>query len=337
MLQEKNLTGSDGNTVMSYQNFLINGAFDFSQRYADTSISNIGSDKYTLDRWWTNSMNTVDVYVQRVAVTDLPGFRYALKIARTANTGLVGRVAQSFEYANVLPLQGKTVTLSFWYKTTGTRLTATYPLYGYDTATADVKEPIVGYANLPGYTPTTTWQRYSATFVVPATAKSFMISLMQSLTTGAGDVLLTGAMLNIGTSAAPFQRAGGTIGGELTLCQRYFEKSYEVNTPPGSAGGVAEDVFYINNLPSASRLTVHTQMYQVVKRAAVDGSKIGLWYGTNGGYGVTTNGRVSVGSGEGIPNTLYGTSDRGFNFRVDDPAPATTQRLGYNWAVDAEL
>lgn len=42
---------------------------------------------------------------------------------------------------------------------------------------------------------------------------------------------ISDAMLNLGTSAAPFQRAGGTIGGELALCQRYYER---YNAPGGS-------------------------------------------------------------------------------------------------------
>lgn len=32
----------------------------------------------------------------------------------------------------------------------------------------------------------------------------------------------------------PFQRAGRSIGDELALCQRYFEKSYEITTTPGT-------------------------------------------------------------------------------------------------------
>jgi hypothetical protein len=171
------VSAGGGVAVQPTQNFLINGAFDFSQRYADASISNIGADKYTLDRWWVNSTNTVDSYVQRVAVTDLPGFRYALKIARTANTGAIGRVQQPLEYTNVLALQGNAVTLSFYYKTTGTPLATPYPAIFFDTATADMKEPTSIVTNLPGYTPTTTWQRYSATFSVPVATKSMNVSL----------------------------------------------------------------------------------------------------------------------------------------------------------------
>lgn len=46
---------------------------------------------------------------------------------------------------------------------------------------------------------------------------------------------ITGVMLNSGNKPPKFYRAGGNRIGELQLCQRYFEKSYEPDTPPGTA------------------------------------------------------------------------------------------------------
>ena len=50
-----------------------------------------------------------------------------------------------------------------------------------------------------------------------------------------GDFIeVTGFRLTEGAEKQPFRRAGGSIGGELALCQRYYEKSYEVGTTPGT-------------------------------------------------------------------------------------------------------
>ena len=48
---------------------------------------------------------------------------------------------------------------------------------------------------------------------------------------------ITGVQLVLGSvlTAGSFSLAGRDLAGELQLCQRYFEKSYEVNTAPGSA------------------------------------------------------------------------------------------------------
>jgi hypothetical protein len=330
------VSAGGGLTAQPTQNFLINSAFDFSQRYGNASISNIGPNKYTLDRWWVNS-DDANVYVQRVAVTDLPGFRYALKIARTASTGAVGRVQQPLEYANVLALQGNAVTLSFYYKTTGTALTSPYPAIMFDTATADMKEPTSIITNLPGYTPTTTWQRYSATFSVPVATKSMNVSLVRSASTGISDALYTGVMLNIGTQAAPFQRAGGTIGAELQLCQRYYEKSYSLGTAPGTTA-VYTGIFVYQHFNTS--LTHDWRMpgpsFKVPKRIVVTPT-IYSFNGAEGECTSTDGGEADYGaaSAQVIP-----AGDNTFGWRQFSGTTATlgsSQKVMWHWAADAEL
>ena len=342
------VSAGGGLTSQPTQNFLINGAMDFSQRYVDSSISNIGADKYTLDRWWVNSTNDANQYVQRVAITDLLGFRYAMKIARTASTGSMGRIQQPLEYANVLPLQGKTVTLSFWYKTTGTALTGLYALYSYDT-TADLKEPLTGYYNFSNYTPTTTWQRYSATFAVPATAKSLAVSLMRTGSSGIGDLLITGAMLNIGTSAAPFQRAGGTIGGELNLCQRYFEKSFPIDAAPANGANATSfatsySTCYAFPLVTWSGAGAPSCVapFKVTKRAIPIatryGNSSGQWaYLLNGSLPTSQTAWTFVNNLGVFPgsNSTYVTET--FLTAENNTAQATLFNVIGHWTADAEL
>ena len=49
----------------------------------------------------------------------------------------------------------------------------------------------------------------------------------------------------------PFRRAGRTIGGELNMCQRFFETSYSTGVAPGSAADTANGWLLCNVTPAA--------------------------------------------------------------------------------------
>ena len=61
------------------------------------------------------------------------------------------------------------------------------------------------------------------------------MSYTPSGTAGANDYFdITGVQLEIAPQATPFSRAGGSIGGELALCQRYYQTPW-LNLPYGYA------------------------------------------------------------------------------------------------------
>ena len=53
-----------------------------------------------------------------------------------------------------------------------------------------------------------------------------------ALTANVSFIEVTQVTVNIGGLPAPFSRAGKTMAGELTACQRYYEKSFSPNTAP---------------------------------------------------------------------------------------------------------
>lgn len=137
----------------------------------------------------------------------------------------------------------------------------------------------------------------------------------------------------------PFKRAGRTISDELMMCQRYFEKSYNITVTPGSSAsdGYVYKV-YMSGLSSAARLYIVSQEYKVQKRTSAGTLQVALWTDTgSGGYGLLTNAKADLANGATTPASFIGTSDSNFAFRADDGVANTNPVVRYHWAVDVEL
>jgi hypothetical protein len=140
---------------------------------------------------------------------------------------------------------------------------------------------------------------------------------------------LSQMMLNIGTSAAPFKRAGGTIGAELQLCQRYYEKSFAVDTTPVTniGSGTGEQLVTVANAGGYGNSA--NFFYKVTKRSSVspilynhgNASNDASWY--NSSDAVVRGGAVSSYSSAGFNILINGDTTR-------------VKALGH-WACDTEL
>jgi hypothetical protein len=180
----------------------------------------------------------------------------------------------------------------------------------------------------------TSFVKYSMTFSVPSGASNgilFRICLgngLGDIASATGDLLSIGeVMLNIGTSAAPFKRAGGTIGGELSLCQRYYEKSYSVDTAPGTSPNVVGSTAYS---PSIANL-IFPVRFSVVKR--VTPSSIIVYSPATGAPNTIRN--ESAGSELAIGTSQSGPG--GFSFYQGAAAGTIGYQYSGHWAADAEL
>lgn len=231
------------------KNFVANGGFDFWQR--GTSFSNpVGA--YTADRFcatWSGGTT--------YTVTQQPSFltssRYALRVQRTAGTTSTAMVflGVGFETVDVIRMQGKTMTWSFYIKA-GSNYSPTGGGLGvsFYTGTGTDQGPFVGHTGEVtqinvGQAITTTATRYSYTFTVPtnATSARFNFAMVPSGTAGANDFYEVADMqLEIGSQATPFSRAGGSIGGELALCQRYYQTDQSAGTGNVSSGYLMQGI-----------------------------------------------------------------------------------------------
>jgi hypothetical protein len=214
------------------KNKVINGDFGVWQR----GISFTTQSAYGPDRWFLTGVTSQMTFAQ--ITSSLPSaFQYGIKLQRNSgatNTDIFS-IAQPFETSTSIPLQGQTVTLSFWAKaganfsaTSGVALIRLYSGTGTNQSAATQFGGWTGYSewqNTNTFAPTTTWTRFTCTGTVPSNATQIGLRIGWSAagTAGADDSLqITGVQLEAGSVATPFTTASGSIGGELALCQRYY-------------------------------------------------------------------------------------------------------------------
>ena len=233
---------------------------------------------YTADRWGVNRNGDATGATVSQS-TDVPtGFRYSLKLQRTAaNTSTAGiYLFNSNETVNTLDLAGQSVTLSFYIKTGANYSGGTLAVQGYYGTGTDQR--VYSYTGATAFinttqTITSTWTRYTFTGSVGSTSTEvgFQVYWTPTGTAGADDsVYITGVQLEAGSTASPFEyRQYGT---EFALCQRYYE-----------TGTNFVDAGYV---PANTPVTFAGSTYAVTKRTAP--TPVFTTVSFTNGYGPTT-------------------------------------------------
>ena len=211
------------------KNFLINGGMDFWQR--GTSFTNPSG--YTADRWFgsRDSGQNNSTYSQQTSggITGLP---YYMRVQRTSGDTQTGSIYlnQSIETTNSYPMANQNVTLSFWARAGSNYSAASNSftlriLYGA-TNNIQMYHYTAGVSNYTNsVTLTTSWQQFTYTVNIPSTSTQVGVEFQAfpTGTAGTNDYFdFAGCQLEISNSVTTFSRAGGSIGAELALCQRYY-------------------------------------------------------------------------------------------------------------------
>jgi hypothetical protein len=245
------------------KNRIINGGMTIDQRYAGASAVVNDTLLYITDRFFVQDFSSGSLTAQRSTVAPA-GFINSLLVTVTATDTSLGateivRVAQRIEGLNVADLgwgaaNAQAVTLSFWVRSslTGTfggaitnnAFNRSYP-FTYAISAANTFE--YKTITIPGDT-TGTWLKdngigldvnfglgagstYSGT--AGAWAASGLLSATGAVSvigTNGATFYITGVQLEKGSVATPFEFR--SIGQELGLCQRYFEKSFGYSVAP---------------------------------------------------------------------------------------------------------
>ena len=235
-------------TGLSYQadfaagkNKIINGGFGVWQR--GTSFSGLGDGAFFADRFAIaflagGASNTASQQTFTPGAAPVAGYeaQFFGRVAATSGSGstILG-ISQKIE--DVRTLAGQTFTFSFYAKADSARTVTSYRIQSFGSG---------GSANVSNSTTfalTTSWARYSYTATMPSVsgktigAGSYLyINLELAAGQASGSPVLDtwGWQLEAGSVPTAFQTATGTLQGELAACQRYYQKSYNQATTPGT-------------------------------------------------------------------------------------------------------
>ena len=263
------LSSLNGGALSGARNRIINGDMRIDQRNAGAATANTISG-YTLDRWYVLQTTTGKLIAQQNAgsVTPPSGFTNYLGITSQSAYSIISsdvfEIFQAIEGYNFADLgfgsaSAKAVTISFWVRSslTGTFGGAlknsggsrSYPFsYTISSANTWEQKTITISGDTSGTWLTTNGIGAYVLFGLgvgsteSGTAGSWSGSNYSSATgatsvvgTNGATFYITGVQLEAGTVATPFERR--SFGHELQLCERYYEKSYNLNAVPGTNVG----------------------------------------------------------------------------------------------------
>jgi hypothetical protein len=202
---------------------------------------------YGADRWCAVSGASTAITQSRQTTSDttnLPTIQYCNRVQRTAGQTGTSTIyfSQSIESANSIRFAGQAITYSFYARrganySGGSNALTVVLNSGTGTDQNILSGGFTGSASLvnQSITLTTTWQRFSYTATVAATATELGCYFAYNPvgTAGAADLFeVTGVQIELGSTATTFSRVGGNYGLELAACQRYYETgfwAYETN------------------------------------------------------------------------------------------------------------
>lgn len=305
----------------SNKNLIINGDMRIDQRFAGGAISAVNLTGYTVDRWTYSASQTLKFNAgqNQLGFTPPEGFQKYFNLnSLSAYSLLIGdfftwlQFIEGFNSAHLMwgTENAKPITISFWTRSSLTGMfggalrnfnsTRSYPFsytisvantWEYKTVTipgdisgvwqTDSQRGITIFFNLgSGVTlsgPANAWA--SASYTTPTGTVSVV-------SVNGANWNVTGVQLNEGNVAALFDRR--SFGKELHLCQRYYAKTYEIDTAPASAGalgGIATSYAYTTAAQTSSanwKLPVRMRAAPTVAIYNASTGATGTWNDTGG-------------------------------------------------------
>ena len=319
-------TQFDSASTFAFKNRFINGQMQVAQRNttgtSGAAVPTTSPATYpSIDRWYAYATGAT-VTVAQVAGTG--AIKNNLQVSGAASVTAVG-VGQRIEQLNCYDLAGSTCTLSVNMSNSLLTTVTWTASYATSANTWSAKTQIATGT----FTVTGTLANYSAQITVPAAATTGIEILFTVGAQTSGTWVIGNAQFEKSSIATTFDyRPFGT---ELTLCQRYYEKSFGIDVVPANgASGIA----FLNGFPATvvSQGNIGNMNYRfVVPKRSTAALTV---YGNN-------TGQVAIGtSGAGLtwlPVAGYisaGVNDVGFTFYNSTTA---IQVIYFHFAASSEL
>jgi hypothetical protein len=294
-------------------NALINGGFDFFQRTAPGTLTAVDDDAYGPDRW-NILTQTASVQIQRVAgdVYSVNAGRIKQNQASAQRMGLL----QIVEAVDSKRFRGKTAIFQARVKCSASQAIRIAILEWTGTADAVTSDVVKDWTSATytvdnfflatGLTITAvaavtpgadTWTAISVSGTVSASCNN-IIAFIWTEATAAQNVTLdvTESGLYFGSVVRSWNPR--PVAHELAMCQRYYEKSWDVDDPPGTAtlSGMLGTVYV------AAAYGYPGPTFRVTKRIA---PTVVIW-GANGNSGVVKDNVGGGDTGSGVTALFIG-------------------------------
>ena len=319
-------TQFDSASTFAFKNRFINGAMQIAQRNttgtSGAAVPTTSPATYpSIDRWYAYATGAT-VTVAQVAGTG--AIKNNLQVSGAASVTAVG-VGQRIEQLNCYDLAGSTCTLSVNMSNSLLTTVTWTASYATSANTWSAKTQIATGT----FTVTGTLANYSAQITVPAAATTGIEILFTVGAQTSGTWVIGNAQFEKSSIATTFDyRPFGT---ELTLCQRYYEKSFGIDVVPANG---ATSTTFLNGFPATviSQGNIGNMNYRFVvpKRSA---AALTVYGNSTGQVAVGTNAAgLTWTTVSGNINSAV--NDVGFSFYNSTTA---IQVIYFHFAASSEL
>ena len=343
--------------IVNFKNIIINGEMSIDQRNSGSSVT-VGTVNplYTLDRMAVQSSQSSKFSIQQNAGSVTPPEYFKNYIGATSlsaysiASGDYFTIRQGIEGSNIINLawgtsDAKTVTLSFWVRSslTGTfggsftndGFNRSYPFsYTISSANTWEKKSITVAGDTSGTWLTTNGLGIYVTLglgvgsTYSGTAGSWSASGLLSATgatsvvgTNGATFYVTGVQLEAGSVASDFEFLPFDV--NLQRCQRYFEKSSNMNS---ALIVTSEGIVGVRDGTASTINRYYNVQYSVEKRATPTVTTYDLLGATGDCRRDSTN---------GIPTSTFSTGATCFNMTYT--GGVSHYGIYFGWYADAEL
>lgn len=350
----------DSASTFGFKNRIINGGMVIDQRNAGAEVNPAVSGSYYLDRWSFSGtvVSKIKIGQNAGSVTPPTGFTNYLGVTSlsaysvsASDLFILRHKIEGFNFADLAwgTASAATATLSFWVRSS---LTGTFG--------ASISNSASNYSYPFSYSiPTANTWTYITTVVAGPTAGTWIgatngIGCQLKLSLGVGStyngtagawaaadyISVTGATSVVGTNGATFYITGvqlekGSIatsfdvrpyGTELALCQRYYEKTYNMSAVPGTNVGPNTGEWVGVAINGSDFYSFGYGICKVSKRA----SPTMVIYSTDGTVNTFRQQDAS-----NVTAAVRFASENGFSF--SGSGMATNNYLRGHWTSSAEL
>jgi hypothetical protein len=349
--------------LYGFRNRIINGDMRIDQRNAGAAVTVNDSDnlRFPVDRTAGIGAPSAGVFTLQQSAVVPAGFNNSIvatvTTASTPSGTQVYNILQNIEGFNVADLgfgtaNAQTVTLSFWVRSslTGTfggalrnsAVNRSYP-FSYTISAANTWEQ--KSITVPGDT-TGTWltnnligirlnfslgggaDRLGTAGAWNSNNNTGATGQTNLIVTSGATFYITGVQLEKGTVATPFERR--PFGMELALCQRYYEKSYNIDVAPGTVSDVGRVIARNVTADTFGFPSVKVD-FKVTKRA----TPTIVRYSTNDG--ASGNIYLTSPAGNSTSNMVNDISMSGFNFYTVSNITNLGGLASMQWVSEIEL